>query len=59
MVATHPQFRRRGFGWAVTWAALNEGRRMRLEIAALRRAQMSESQTQIAEMTEEGVTCVS
>lgn len=35
MVATHPELRRRGFGWALTWAALNKGRRLRLETATL------------------------
>ncbi len=35
MVATHPEFRRRGFGWAVTWAALDEGRKLGLMTATL------------------------
>ena len=43
MVATHPRYRRRGFGWRLTWAALDEGRRLGLDTATLQASPQGES----------------
>ena len=43
MVATHPLFRRRGLGWALTWWALDEARRLGLETATLQASPQGEA----------------
>ena len=42
MVATHPEFRHRGFGWKMTWAALEQGRRLGLKHASLQASREGE-----------------